>query len=128
MPAASILRRKSSKRSIGGQAEVHELAARHFDLFDLERLELDDHVVDGEIVIGVAADAEVEFAVGGGGERGGASEDRSERAAGHVHSIALRGRGVASASVRRSVHLMASRNMFCTSGRSQFSGTCPSVE
>ena len=42
-------------------AEQHELAARHFDLADLEPLQLDDHVVDREAVVGVGPDAEIQL-------------------------------------------------------------------
>jgi hypothetical protein len=49
----------------GGLAEQHELAPRHFDLADVKAAQLRDHVVDRQAVIGVGADAQVQF--GGGG-------------------------------------------------------------
>ena len=44
----------------GRIAQQHEFAARHLDLLDLEPLQLHDHVIDREAVVGVRADAKIE--------------------------------------------------------------------
>jgi hypothetical protein len=46
-------------------AEQHEFAARHLDLANLQTLQLHDHVIDREAVIGVRPDAKIELPCGG---------------------------------------------------------------
>ena len=73
MPAASNLRFADWNRLRLRLAEQHELAARHLDLANVEPLQLDDHVVDREAVVGVGPDAEIEL-------RAAAAERRSQAA------------------------------------------------
>jgi hypothetical protein len=49
------------KQLLAGVVHQHELAARHFNLFDLQGCELRDHLIESKVVIAVRAHANVEF-------------------------------------------------------------------
>ena len=60
LDAAVELCVERNRDSSGLLGEEHELAARHLDLLDAQTFQLDDHVVDGEVVIVVGPDADVQ--------------------------------------------------------------------
>ncbi len=137
------LRPGGLKQGIHRMAQQHELNPRHLDRPDLQRIQLNDHVVDRQPVIAVRPHADLESlrdlqrACAAHACPYAKPDTRREKPPSrsrHLAHPSLSAFVVAAGSVdtsavaNPSAHLIAPTYICCSRGSSQFSSGCPSVE